>query len=50
MTKEELQRLEKEHASTFVDWEKGDTLVTYFRRKGLNSMADAFEEDYRNAK
>lgn len=45
--KQEIIRLEADYEIAFDDWKKGDNMITYLRRKGMDSMADAFEKDYK---
>jgi len=45
-TKRTILNLERQYSKQMVEWKKGDTLVSFFRRHGSDSMADAFQEDY----
>lgn len=45
--KKDIQALEKKYSQSMEDWKKEDTLVSYFRRNGLNAIANAFEKDYK---
>ena len=46
----EIKELERKYSKAFDDWKKGDTMVSFLRRSGMNSMADEFEKDYKHLK
>lgn len=47
VTKKVIKDLEKKYRDHMIDWQKDDTMYTYFKRAGFDTLAEEFKKDYK---